>query len=183
MRRSLAVAVATASLCLAGSGTALAGDEPPVAPAPPEFVPPPVVSVTDEASAESFLEGYASDNAGRFLGTNRHRVRVQSTDARCLQSPTVATRYGCVFRLRAFVINRLRGWDDWGHGARSARVASKRGGHGHGHRRFRVRRFGCLGLATVDAVDAAAPTVNVRFLQCARIPREDITVEEPAPVV
>ena len=113
MRRTcLTVALAAMSLFALG-GTALADDPPGV---PPAFAPPAVAPVTDVPSANAFAEKYANDNAGRFLNSDRRRVRVIDADAACLQSPVVATRFGCVFTLKALVISRNRGWDNWGHG-------------------------------------------------------------------
>lgn len=171
-------------LCLgafAVPSAALADDPPGV---PPAFAPPVVAPVVDVPSANAFAENYASDNARRFLNQDRRRVRVINTDASCLQSPVLATRFGCVFTLRALVINRIRGWDNWGHG--DARSASSRGHKNRRHdrerhHRFRVRSFGCLGFLRINGGPAVTPTAQLINVECARIPREDRDVDEVTP--
>jgi hypothetical protein len=163
-------------LLMGTAGIAQAGT-PPEAPVPPAFVPPTPAPVVDEDSAQAFAESYTADNAGDFIGVRRHaRVRVISDDARCLQSPIVETRFGCVFRLRALVIQRSRGW--WGHEARSS---SRRGHRGHvRHRRhFRVRQYGCLGFLRIDGGPTVTPTADVVNVECARIRRGDREVVAP----
>ena len=172
---------------LAVPATALADDPPGV---PPAFAPPVVAPVVDVPSANAFAENYASDNARRFLDQDRRRIRVIDTNASCLQSPVVDTRFGCVFTLKALVISRNRGWGDWGHGdSRShprARSAGD-GGHGHhGHRRndrrhqerFRIRAFGCLGFLRINGGPSVTPTAELVNVQCARIQREDRDITE-----
>jgi len=173
MRRILVAAIAATSLFV--PATAMAGDPAPVADPPPEFVTPLPAPVVDNDTAGAFAKLYVARNAGRLLGTNRHRVRVLDVQSSCLQSPVLDTRFGCVFTLRALVIQRSRGWDDWGH---SARVSSKRGRHGH-NRHIRARRFGCLGFLRINGGPAVTPTAEVVNVECARIPRDDITVVEP----
>jgi len=178
MRRTL-LTVALAAVSLFAVGGVAQAQEPPVVPTPPAFAPPAPAPVTDVASAEAFTENYVTDNARRLLNQrDRRRVRVTNADASCLQSPFLVTRFGCVFTLRAFVIQRNRGWDNWGHGDSRGRAASVRGGHER-HRHFRVRRFGCLGFLRVDGGPAVTPTAQVIQVECRRIPREDITVDEP----
>jgi len=164
---------------LAVPGAALA-QEPPVVPVPPAFAPPAPAPVTDVESAQAFTEDYVTDHAAQFLNQNHRRVRVTDAQAACLQSPFLATRFGCAFTLKALVIQRNRGWDNWGHGdsRNRGRAASVRGGHER-HRHFRVRRFGCLGFLRVDGGPAVTPTAQALSLECPRIPREDITVDEP----
>jgi hypothetical protein len=184
MRRACLTAAITAVSLFAFGGVALADDPPGV---PPAFAPPVVAPVVDVPSANAFAENYASDNARRFLNQDRRRVRVIDADAACLQSPVLATRFGCVFTLRALVINRIRGWDNWGHGdSRShprARSADD-GGHGHKrhdrnrHQRFRVRQFGCLGFLRINGGPTVTPTAQVVNVECARIPRGDTTLTE-----
>ena len=176
MRKVLVAAVAASSLLMVGAGPAMAQDPPKSDEVPPAFVPPTPGPVVDEASAEAFAEDYADDNARRFLRSDRRRVRVIDANARCLASPIVETRFGCVFTLRALVISRSRGWDGWGH---KARASGKRGDDRRRHRRFRVRQYGCLGALTIDGGPTVTPTVQVRFVECARIPRGDREVVEP----
>jgi hypothetical protein len=165
-------------------GSALADDPPGI---PPAFAPPVVTPVTDVTSANAFAEKYANDNAGRFLNSDRRRVRVIDTNAACLQSPIVDTRFGCVFTLKALVINRVRGWDNWGRGdSRSHPRARSAGDGGHGHKRhdrerhqrFRVRSFGCLGFLRINGGPSVTPTAQLVNVECARIPREDRDVTE-----
>lgn len=158
MRRTLlATAVSVASLFALG-GTALADDTPPVAATLPTPAP-----VTDNATAANFARIYVARNAGTFLGVDRHRVRVTSDDAVCLAHPAVANRWGCVFVLRAAVLERTRSWDSW-------RAASKRG---HAPpRRVRIRQFGCLGALTINGGPTVTPTATVRFVDCVRLPRD-----------
>ena len=121
MRRVLiGVAVAASSLLMFG-GVAQAGDPPAEPTVPPAFAPPAPAPVVDNDSAADFAKDYADDNADRFLRQRHRRVRVIDADAACLTSPVVATRFGCVFTLRALVINRDRGWDGWGHGGSAPR--------------------------------------------------------------
>jgi hypothetical protein len=180
LRKYLVALLALSAFAVPGS--ALADDPPGV---PPAFAPPVVTPVTDVASANAFAENYASDNARRFLNQDRRRVRVIDTNAACLQSPVLATRFGCVFTLKALVINRVRGWDNWGHG--DARSASSRGHKGHKrhdrerHQRFRVRSFGCLGFLRINGGPAVTPTAQLINVECARIPREDRDVDEVTP--
>ena len=69
--RSVLIGAAVAASMLFGSGAALAQD-----PEVPEAISPPTVTeVVDVPSAEAFIEGYAADNARRFIGTDRRRVR------------------------------------------------------------------------------------------------------------
>ena len=181
MRRTLLTTALCAVSLFALGGVAQA-QEPPVAPTPPEFAPPAPAPVTDTDTAGAFTKLYVAQHAGDLLRQRNHRrVRVTSADASCLQSPILATRFGCVFTLRAFVIQRNRGWDNWGHGDSRGRSAST---HGKRHDRirhqhFRVRRFGCLGFLRVDGGPTVTPTAQVVQVECARIPREDITVDEP----
>lgn len=173
MRRTLALGAACLSMLLVGSvGIAQAQDDPPV---PPAFVPPAPAPVVDEASAEAFIDGYASDAAERFLGTRRSRVRVLNVESSCLQHPVTLTRYGCVVRLRALVIQKRNHWRNWSHSSK-ARSSSKRGHHGH---RVRIRAYGCLGIARIDAIDPLDPQVRVPLADCQRIQREDIETPEP----
>ena len=99
------------------------------------------------------------------------------------------TRFGCVFTLKALVISRNRGWDQWGHGdsrshGRSHARAAGDGGPSHKrhdrnrHQRFRVRAFGCLGFLRINGGPTATPTAEVVNVQCSRIQREDRTVDE-----
>ena len=181
MRRVLAVAaIAASTLLIGGASSALAQD--PEETVPPAFAPPPAGDVIDEASAEAFAENYGNRNAGRFLRSDRRRVRVFDVNAECLENPVVADRFGCVFTLRAIVISRSRGWDDWGHSSKAHR--SSRGDddrkHGRKHRRkFRVREYGCLGLLNVTGGVGVTPTVQLRAIECARAPRDDREVVEP----
>lgn len=176
MRRVLVgVAVAASSLLMFG-GVAQAGEPPTEPTVPPAFVPPTPAPVVDTDTAADFAKDYASDNARRFLNQRRNRVRVIDADASCLQSPFVATRFGCVFTLRALVINRQRGWDGWGHASKASR-------HGHKshkrHQRFRIRNFGCLGAVTIDGGPTVEPSAQLRFVECGRVPRDDIEAPEP----
>ena len=176
MRSFLAVAATAASMLLiGGAGTALAQD--PVEPVvPPAFVPPAPTPVTDTATAAAFTERYAARNAWRFLRQNPRRVRVVDTNAACLAHPVIADRYGCVFTLRALVIERRhRGWDGWDHDKPVATPSSRRGGHGH--KRFRIKTYACLGLATV--IGGTNPQGITRFVECARVPRGDLVAPEP----
>lgn len=175
MRKVLMVAAIAASSLLVGGGVAQAGDTPPEAPVPAPVSAPAPAHVTDEATAEAFAESYTADNARRFIGVRRRaRVRVISDDARCLQSPIVATRFGCVFRLRALVIQRNRGWWDHGHSARKSSGPS-----GHHRRHFRVRDYRCLGLLTIDGGPTVTPTADVKFVECVRVRRGDREVVAP----
>lgn len=173
MRRTLLVALCALAALLIGSVSAQAAE--PETVVPPAFVPPAPAPVTDEASAEAFLNGYASEQARRFLRTPRSRVRVLNVESRCLQHPVTLTRYGCAVRLRALVIQRRHRWHNWSHGSK----ASKSSKRGHRRNRVRIRAFGCLGIARIDAVDAANPTVVIPLADCQRIQREDIETPEP----
>lgn len=175
MRRALIGAACAASMLLmGGAGIAQAGDTPPEAPVPAPVAAPAPAHVTDVASAEAFTKSYTADNARRFIGVrNRSRVRVISDDARCLQSPLVETRFGCVFTLRALVIQRSHGW--W----RSSHLARKSGGGSHHRRHFRVRQYGCLGFLRVDGGPTVTPTADVINVECARIRRGDREVVAP----
>lgn len=172
MRRTLALGAACLSMLLIGATGAQAADDP----VPPAFSPPAPAPVTDVASAESFLEGYASDNARRFLRVNRSRVRVLDVEARCLQHPVTLTRYGCAFTLRALVIQRRHNWRNWEHGH-----SARKSGHGQPQprHRVRIRTFGCLGIARIDAPPAATPTVRIPLVDCQRVPRRDLVAPEP----
>ena len=177
MRRVLIVAaVAAASLLVPGS--AMAGDDPPV---PPTFSPPTPAPVVDNDTAAAFAKLYVARNGRSLLREggvrtrDRRFVRVIDADAACLQSPILATRFGCVFTLRALVIqNRRGGWDGWGHKARSS---SRRGGHHP--RRFRIRNYGCLGFLRINGGPTVTPTAEVVNVECARVPRDDIEAPEP----
>ena len=189
MRRFLAGAVISASaLCLAGGGTAFAQD-PADKTAPPEFAPPAPAPVVDEASAEAFASRYAARNTSRFLGVRNspRRVRVLSAEARCLEHPVIADRFGCVFRVRALVIRRNRGWDGYpgGHHGDDKAIAASRGddrGDRKRGRRVRVREFGCLGLLRIVGGPTVTPQVTVPLVECARAPRPDWDLPEPTPV-
>jgi hypothetical protein len=176
MRRALIVAAVAATSLLA-PGAAMAQDTESIV--PPEFSPPAPAPVVDVASAEAFAERYAARNAGRFLDQNRRRVRVFDVEARCLEHPVVADRFGCVFTLRAAVIlRRSRGWWGWdGHDkAEPARAAG-----GNRGRRFRIRNYGCLGLLRIQGGPTVEPTVQVPLIDCVRVPRGDYDAPEPAP--
>jgi hypothetical protein len=163
-------------MLLMGGGVAQASDPVPESSVPPAFVPPAPAPVIDTDSAAAFTEGYAADNAGDFIGVRRHsRVRVLDTNAACLQSPIVDTRFGCVFTLRALVISRTRGW--WSHG-HSAHKSSRRG-HVRHRRHFRVRLYGCLGSLRVNGGPSVTPTVDNVNTECRRIRRGDLEVVAP----
>ena len=172
MRRALIVAAVAASSLFVLPGVAAAQD--PEETVPPAFAPPDVTEVTDVPSAEAFIEEYADDNAGRFLRENRRRVRVIDANAACLEHPAVADRFGCVFTLRVLTIQRTRGWDGWGHKAHSS--YSKRGKH---RPRFRIRAYGCLGLARIQGGVGVEPQVTVPLVECRRISRDDMVAPEP----
>ena len=111
MRRVLLLVAVAAVSMLAFGGVAQAQDPPaPDQTLPPTFQPPGPAPVTDVASAEAFATSYATRNAWRFLRESPRRVRVVDAAARCLAHPVVADRYGCVFTLRALVIQRRHGW-------------------------------------------------------------------------
>ena len=177
MRRALTVAALAAVSLFASSGVAL-GQEVESKTPPPEFSPPTPAPVVDVASAEAFAERYGARNAARFLDQNRRRVRVFDVEARCLEHPVIADRFGCVFTLRAAVIlRRSRGWDGWGHDkAEPARAAG-----GNRGRRFRIRNYGCLGLLRIQGGPTVEPTVQVPLIECARVPRGDYDAPEPTP--
>jgi hypothetical protein len=106
-------------------------------------------------------------NAGTLLGVDGRRVRVTDDNAACLAHPVVANRFGCVFTLRAAVLERARSWDDWG----SVRGLRK----GHKPPRptpTRVRQFGCLGALTINGGAGVTPTAQVRFVDCVRVARD-----------
>ena len=172
MHRSIITAATAALFLFAGSGVAQAQD--PEEKVPPAFSPPAPAPVVDQASAEAFMEGYAAQNAGRFLRQDRRRVRVFDVNAACLEHPVIADRFGCVFTLRAAVIlRRSRGWDGWDH--KAATPASR----GKGRPRFRIRNYGCLGLARVIGGPTVTPSVTVPLVECARVPRGDYDAPEP----
>ena len=182
MRRTLAVAAASASMLLiGGAGTAFAGDPVPVADPPAEFAPPVLAPVTDVPTAEAFAQRYASRNAARFLRSDRRRVRVFDVQTRCLEHPVVADRFGCVFTLRAAVIQRSRGWDGH-HGKAPEANAASRGDDRRRYRRSRVRNFGCLGLLSIQGGPTVTPSAQLRLIECARVPRGDYEAPEPTPV-
>ena len=175
MRRTLTVAALAVASLFAFGGVAQAQD-----PTVPEaFSPPaPPTEVVDVAGAEAFAENYADDNANRFLRERSRNVRVIDVNSACLQNPAVATRFGCVFTLRALVIQRRHGW--WGHD-------SKRGHYSkydrkHRKPKFRIRQYGCIGLLTVVGGPGVEPQGILRAVECARIPRGDMNAPEPEPV-
>ena len=172
MRRTLATAAITAA-ALAAAPAAFAGEPAPVADPPAEFAPPAPAPVVDVPTAEAFAQRYAARNAPRFLRADRRRVRVFDVQARCLEHPVIADRFGCVFTLRAAVIQRRRGWDGYHGKAPEAQAAGKR------NRRVRVRNFGCLGLLRIQGGPAVTPSVQVPLLECARVPRGDYDAPEP----
>ena len=103
-------------------------------------------------------------------------------NAACLQHPVVATRFGCVFTLRALVIRRNRGWDGWDHhGHEDAQPASKRGGKPR-RPRFRIRTVGCLGALRINGGPGVTPTATVPFIDCVRVRNGDYEAPEPEPV-
>ena len=171
MRKVLMVAAVAASALLMGVGTAQAQD--PVV--PPAFVPPAPAPVVDEASAETFLEGYASDQAEDFLRTRRSRVRILNVEARCLQHPVTLTRYGCAVRLRALVIQKRHHWRNWSHGDNKAKSSGRRSNRP----RVRIRAYGCLGIARIDAINPLDPQVRVPLADCQRIRSRDLEVPTP----
>ena len=180
MHRFIVAAFVAVAAMFGITGVAAGQDPAPEQPiVPPAFAPPGPAPVTDVATAEAFAESYAARNASRYLRTDRRRVRVLDANAACLAHPVLANRYGCVFALRALTIQRSRGWDGWDKRP-VATPSSRRGGdHGDRHhgRRFRIRTFGCLGLATV--IGGAAPQGITRFVECARVPRGDLVAPEP----
>ena len=167
MRRALTLAVLAAISLFALGGVAqaqtararpdVAAGVPPPAPAP----------VTDVATAEAFAEGYAARNASRFLAAPRN-VRTIDAKPRCLAHPVIADRYGCVFTLRALVIQR---------GRLVARPPTPRPARPSASPRSGSARYGCLGALTV--VGGAAPQGIVRFVECSRVPRGDLVAPEP----
>ena len=170
MRRTLTVAALSVASLFALGGVAQAQPPAPDQTLPPEFAPPGPAPVTDVAAAEAFTEGYVARNAARFLDQRRRNVRTIDAEARCLGHPVRADRYGCVFTLRALVIQRRGGW--WNHnGPRASTPPSDR------RRRHRVRTYGCLGALTV--VGGASPQGIVRFVECSRVPRGDLVAPEP----
>jgi hypothetical protein len=183
MHRALLVTALTVASLFALGGTALAGGHVPVptppAPAqpivvPPAFVPPTPAPVTDNTTAANFARLYVARNAGTLLGVNGRRVRVTADDAACLQSPVLATRFGCVFTLRALVIQqRNRYWV-------GARTASRRGHH-PSPTPLRARQFGCLGFLRINGGPTVTPTAEVVNVECARIPRGDWEGPTPTP--
>jgi len=178
MRRALVALAACLSMLLVGAvGIAQAG-EPEDSTVPPAFVPPTPSPVTDTDSAEAFLENYVSErpNLRQLLNVRRARIRVLDVNATCLQHPVTLTRFGCAFTLRALVIQRRNHWRHWSHGGPVATPSSKRGGH---RSRVRIRAFGCLGLARIDALPSATPTVTIPLSDCVRQTRRDIETVEP----
>jgi len=177
MRRSLAAAAAAVSMLAVGATPALAGDPAPDQTLPPAFAPPAPAPVTDVATAEAFAQDYAARNANRFLGSDRRRTRVFDAQARCLEHPVVADRFGCVFTLRAATWDRGR---DRGHYARKASTrGDDHGNRGRRDRRVRVRQFGCLGLLSVIGGPTVTPTATLRAIDCVRVPRGDYNAPEP----
>lgn len=166
MRRVFVAALAASSLLLIGGTGAAAAQDLPEADPPAAFSPPAPAPVTDVASAEAFAEGYVAKNASRFLGQNRHRVRVINANASCLQHPAVETRFGCVFTLKALVIQRRHGWDGWDSNKDRSERSKK-------HKRFKVRTYGCLGALTIDGGPNVTPSAQVRFVECSRISKRD----------
>jgi hypothetical protein len=171
MHRSTLIAGLAATAALAVPSLALADDP------PPAFAPPAPAPVVDNASAGAFAKIYVARNASSFLRQDRRRVRVVDAQASCLTSPFLATRFGCVFTLRAFVIQRRNGWDNWGHDARK----SSQHGNKHRNRHFRVRQFGCLGFLRINGGPAVTPSAQLVQVECARVPRGDSEIEEPTP--
>ena len=170
MRRVVTAVVAAASLCVMGG---VAQAQPPAEPdqtLPPAFAPPEPAPVTDVATAEAFAEGYAARNASRFLDQRRRNTRVIDAEARCLEHPVIVDRFGCVFTLRALVIQRRHGW--WKSGPHSAKTDPP-----DRRRRFRIRTYGCLGALSV--VGGAEPQGILRFVECRRVPRGDLVAPEP----
>jgi hypothetical protein len=171
MRRVLTLAATAAVSLFAMGGVAQAEPPAPDQTLPPTFAPPAPAPVVDVATAEAFAEGYVARNSFRFLDSRRSRTRTIDANAACLQHPVIATRFGCVFTLRALVIERARGW----HGYPSKSGPPKR-------RRVRIRQFGCLGALTINGGPTATPNAVVRFVECARVPRGDYSAPEPEPV-
>ena len=170
MRRALLLVALAAVSMFALGGTAAAQDPPaPDQTLPPTFVPPGPAPVVDTDSAAAFTEGYVSRNAWRFLRESPRRVRTIDANAACLAHPVIANRFGCVFTLRALVIERRHGWKGY--------HASK--GDPPRRRRVRIRQFGCLGALTVVGGPSATPSAVVRFVECARVPRGDLVAPEP----
>jgi hypothetical protein len=173
MRSTLVAAVAAASLLVPAS-TALAQDPAPEQAVPPAFVPPTPAPVVDEASAENFARLYVARNASRLLRESQRRTLVTDVQARCLEHPVVADRFGCVFTLRAAVFQQRRRGHDGHYGK-----ASKRGRDRDRDRRVRVRQFGCLGLLTITGGPTVTPSAQLRLAECARVPRGDYLAPEP----
>ena len=171
----LATALAVASL-FAMSAVAQAQPPAPDQTLPPTFVPPAPTPVVDVASAEAAAERYAARNAGRFLRRDSRRVRTIDVNAACLEHPVIADRFGCVFTLRALAIQRRGGW--WNHNGhdKATPASSKRG---EPRRRFRVRTYGCLGALSITGGPTVTPSITLRFVECARVPRGDLTAPEP----
>ena len=170
MRRVVTAVIAATSLFALGG---VAQAQPPQDPAtPPEFAPPAPAPVVDTDSAAAFTERYVARTAQRVLRErSRRRVRVLDVNAACLEHPVVANRFGCIFTLRALIIQRRRGWE--GYPAKSGPPK---------HRRVRIRRIGCLGALSVTGGPSVTPTAQLRFVECARVPRGDYTAPEPEPV-
>lgn len=174
MRRVSVLVAAVLSMLLVGAvGIAQAQDDP----VPPEFAPPAVAPVTDVPSAEAFSDAYVARNARRFLRTDRRRVRVIDVQSACLQSPIVETRFGCVFTLRALVIQRRHHWRDWSHSSK-ARTSGHKPKPRH---RVRIRTYGCLGFLRIDGGPVVTPSAQVINVECARLPRRDLEAPEPEP--
>jgi hypothetical protein len=167
----LATALAVASLFALGG---VAQAQPPEADStlPPTFLPPAPAPVVDEASAEAAARRYAARNAGQFLNRSSRRTRTIDVQARCLEHPVIADRFGCVFTLRALVIQRRHGW--WNHDGPKASPTSQKS-----RRRFRVRTYGCLGALSITGGPTVTPTITLRFVECARVPRGDLVAPEP----
>lgn len=179
MRRVVLFAALAATSLFAFGSVALAQDDPPAPPPPPEFAPPTPGPVVDNDSAGAFTKLFVLRNADRLSRSPRIRVRVLNVESSCLQSPFLDTRFGCVFTLRALLIQRRHGWD-WGNDSR-AHSASQRGDHRRGrhNRRFRVQAIGCLGFLRVDGGPSVTPTAQVVQVECRRIQRDDREVVAP----
>jgi hypothetical protein len=180
MKRVILALLAVLSMSLIGAvGVAQAGE--PDTTVPPAFVPPTPAPVTDNDTAAAFAKLYVARNARSLLrqggagNFDRRRIRVISEDAACLQSPILATRWGCVFTLRALVIQRRHHWRNWSHEAKLARVS---GGRHDGHR-VRIRNYGCLGFLRINGGPTVTPTAEVVNVECARVPRGDMVAPEP----
>jgi hypothetical protein len=164
---------------LAVPAAALGQDDPPADPPPAEFAPPAPAPVTDNASAGAFAKLYVAQHVRDLIGTDRRRIRLLDANAACLQSPVLDTRFGCVFTLRALVIQRRHGWD-WSNSSRAHSSGQKGRDHGQRHnRRFRARQVGCLGFLRINGGPTVTPTAEVVNVECARIPNQDREVVAP----